>query len=1160
MDDRYLLLNGMNIPTADYSWVTNLTTTGNITAGGMFLNGNINMQNNLILNIGNAGTDFTAGGGLTLALPLGEVSGGTGQNAYATGDILYASAVNTLTRRVIGNAGDVLVVAGGVPVWSPPVWVVPHAILSATHTDSTAAAVARGDLITGQGVAATWSRLVKGATGQIVTCNANDVIWSTATYPATTTINQILYSSAANTISEIVTGNSGVLVTGGTGIPSIATDIPTAVTIGLAYIYRAGGTDVPIADGGTGKSSWTQWGLVYADTATSLSQVAAGTIHQLLTSGGAGAPTWGTVTENAGALAAVTTINMSNQLTNTLAIGTAPFVITSTTKVANLYVDRAALSDTVTTNANLTGPITSVGNATSIASQTGIGTKFVVDTSPTLVTPNIGVATATSVFITGVTAPIAGSGLFLIGDATTGQVIAYNYNTLSYNELILNGSVNRFCIAGTEKVRVHTGGELGVGTAAPNEQLEITKNFRLPATTATTGIIKSGANTLIHTFGTLSGNFYAGITAGNLTNTGALNIGIGYQSLDAVTNGYENVGIGVSALGALTTGYENTMVGNSAGASIVGANKNTAVGYTALYLNVSGTENVAFGFEALHDNTGDQNTAVGPSPLYKNTTGIENIGVGLNALYYHLTGTGNIGIGSFAGVTINSANACTTGSYNIFIGYGAGFPNATQRSYSVAIGYKAMVNASNAIVLGGTGADAVNVGLGTQQPTEELTLGSAYTIGWEASAGVVDTNLYRSAADSLKTDDDFIVSLLLGVGVTPAARIHTAGNLSAAAWGTSGIGLRLAAATYTDTSSSGVVANAAGSNIAAPTFAASNVTTFTNAINLRIGGPPVAGANVTITWPYALYIASGIAYIDDGCWIGNATSTGAVLLVDRDSTSGTSFWALGGIQARFAAATYTDAVSVAGTVAGVSAIGIAQPTFAAADAGGVTYTNAATLYISNEPKAGTNVTLTYPWSIWVDSGDVRLDGGLSVGAAGAVIGSTLGAIDALKATGAILTLGRNDTSVTAGDLIGQIDFWTNDAQTVTNQTAARIEITARNTIATDINPGVMTLYTTGTAVGGALIECAKFQATTAAQIGFFGVAPVVRPTALTTALTTVTFTAPGTPDYAWGAGTNTNAYGWVTNDEFKTAASVIANLQTRVNEIETKLQSLGLLT
>lgn len=56
---------------------------------------------------------------------------------------------------------------------------------------------------------------------------------------------------------------------------------------------------------------------------------------------------------------------------------------------------------TVTTNANLTGPITSSGNATSIASQTGTGSKFVVDTSPTLVTPDIGVATGTSLTLSG---------------------------------------------------------------------------------------------------------------------------------------------------------------------------------------------------------------------------------------------------------------------------------------------------------------------------------------------------------------------------------------------------------------------------------------------------------------------------------------------------------------------------------------------------------------------------------------------------------------------------------------------------------------------------------------------------------------------------------------------------------------------------------------
>ena len=44
------------------------------------------------------------------------------------------------------------------------------------------------------------------------------------------------------------------------------------------------------------------------------------------------------------------------------------------------------------------------------------------------------------------------------------------------------------------------GGNVGIGTFTPNEQLEITGNFRLPATTATTGIIMSDGNRFIHNF------------------------------------------------------------------------------------------------------------------------------------------------------------------------------------------------------------------------------------------------------------------------------------------------------------------------------------------------------------------------------------------------------------------------------------------------------------------------------------------------------------------------------------------------------------------------------------------------------------------------------------------------------------------------------------
>jgi hypothetical protein len=82
---------------------------------------------------------------------------------------------------------------------------------------------------------------------------------------------------------------------------------------------------------------------------------------------------------------------------------------------------------------------------------------------------------------------------------------------------------------------------------------------------------------------------------------------------------------------------------------------------------------------------------------------------------------------------------------------------------------------------------------------------------------------------------------------------------------------------------------------------------------------------------------------------------------------------------------------------------------------------------------------------------------------------------------------------------------------------------------------------------------------TSQKLGFFGSAPITQPTEITDELTTITHTAPGTPDYAVQDLTNTGGYGFVTQDEGNTVLSVIANLQARVNELETTLANLGLL-
>jgi hypothetical protein len=65
--------------------------------------------------------------------------------------------------------------------------------------------------------------------------------------------------------------------------------------------------------------------------------------------------------------------------------------------------------------------------------------------------------------------------------------------------------------------------------------------------------------------------------------------------------------------------------------------------------------------------------------------------------------------------------------------------------------------------------------------------------------------------------------------------------------------------------------------------------------------------------------------------------------------------------------------------------------------------------------------------------------------------------------------------------------------------------------------------------------------------------------ALTAQLTTLTSTAPGTPDFAIQDLINTSAFGFVTKDEGNSVLAVIANLQTRVSQLESRLQALGLI-
>jgi hypothetical protein len=130
-------------------------------------------------------------GAVTLAGTLGPTSGGTGLSAYTTGDIIYASATNTLSALADVATGNALI-SGGVGV--APSW---GKIGLTTHVSGTLP-------------------VANGGTGQ-----------------TTYTDGQLLIgNSTGNTLTKAsLTAGTGISITPGSGSISIASTVTSGVTI-----------------------------------------------------------------------------------------------------------------------------------------------------------------------------------------------------------------------------------------------------------------------------------------------------------------------------------------------------------------------------------------------------------------------------------------------------------------------------------------------------------------------------------------------------------------------------------------------------------------------------------------------------------------------------------------------------------------------------------------------------------------------------------------------------------------------------------------------------------------------------------------------------------------------------------------------------------------
>ncbi|MFA5773417.1 MAG: hypothetical protein WC908_01960, partial [Candidatus Paceibacterota bacterium] len=407
----------------------------------------------------------------------------------------------------------------------------------------------------------------------------------------------------------------------------------------------------------------------------------------------------------AGALSGITTLNMSGQLTSTLAIGTAPFAVTSTTVNTNLNADlldgqhgayyAAALSGTINEIAyfNSATSISSLAVATypsltelsyvkgvTSAIQTQLGGKQATISFGTGVLTALGVnvGTAGSPLVNGgvLGTPSSGTVTNLTGTASiniNGTVGATTATTGKFTTLEPTGLTTGYVPYKSATVLANSpiytdGTNVGIGTVVPSGILSVTPTQYSTGTASQALTTVTGVGTTFTSAMVGSQFVFAnGTSAGTITAFGSITsltvstsqtvtsqaYNIAYTGLQVTTTG--NVGIGTTGPNTpLQLLKDMNCNGNSLEEACMGISVLSAANQTKLALGASSAGNFSY-VQSMQDQTSWTNRALVLQPRGGNvgigTTGplsklyaiADDEAAGIQILHSNLTQGVNIG-------------------------------------------------------------------------------------------------------------------------------------------------------------------------------------------------------------------------------------------------------------------------------------------------------------------------------------------------------------------------------------------------------------------------------------------------------------------------------------------------------------------------------------